>query len=254
MNFNEKYFIVISPLTIFVIWEILAQTDMIDARILPPPTAIIKTIIVMFNEENLLGHTISTAVRFILGMLAGVIPGVLIGLTMGIFRWFRVVTNPLVALFYPIPRIALFPLILILIGMNETSNVVMIALGPFFTMLISTMYGVLNIDQIYRDVAKNFNTGTALLYSKVVFPAALPSILSGLRISIGLGLLGTVAVEFLVGDTGLGNVIWNSWQVLSLSSSMAGLVVSAILGFGIYTSMTLLEKILVPWNDDRQNK
>ena len=81
----------------------------------------------------------------------------------------------------------------------------------------------------------------------MTLPAAMPTLMGGLRISVGLGLLGTVAVEFLVGESGLGHVIWNSWQVLSLQRSMAGLVVSAIVGFAVYLSMDLLERYLVPW-------
>jgi len=243
----EKILVVASPVGVFVLWEILAHLGWIDVRVLPPPSAVAITMVVMFGEEGLLDHTAATLFRFFIGMAVGVVPGVLIGLTMGIFRWFRAFTNPLVALFYPIPRIALFPLVLILVGINETSNIVMIALGPFFTMLISAMYSVLNIDRIYRDVAENFATGPRHLYTMVTLPAAMPTLMGGLRISIGLGLLGTVAVEFLVGESGLGHVIWNSWQVLSLQRSMAGLVVSAVVGFAVYLSMDLLERHLVPW-------
>lgn len=251
---RERALAVASPLAVFLLWELMAAMDLIDTRVLPAPTTVLSTMFMMFRDEGLLDQTASTAVRFAAGMVAGVVPGVLIGLTMGLFKWVRAVANPLVALFYPIPRIALFPLVLILVGINETSNVIMIALGPFFTMLISAMYAVLNIDQIYRDVARNFQTGTFHLYVMVTFPASLPALMSGLRISVGLALLGTVAVEFLVSDSGLGHVIWNSWQVLSLQRSMAGLVVSAIFGFGVYLSMDLLERNLVPWKQGSSQK
>ena len=251
---RERTLAVASPLTVFLFWELMAAADLIDVRVLPAPTTVLSTMFVMFRDEGLLDQTVSTAVRFAAGMVVGVVPGVLIGLTMGLFKWVRAAANPLVGLFYPIPRIALFPLVLILVGINETSNVIMIALGPFFTMLISAMYAVLNIDQIYRDVARNFQTGTFHLYAMVTFPASLPALMSGLRISVGLALLGTVAVEFLVSDSGLGHVIWNSWQVLSLQRSMAGLVVSAVFGFGVYLSMDLLERNLVPWKQGSNQK
>ncbi len=247
MNRAERFLVFASPVGVFALWEALAHLGWIDVRILPPPSAVAVTMVVMFREEGLLDHTGATALRFLVGMAVGVVPGVLLGLTMGIFRWFRAFANPLVALFYPIPRIALFPLVLILVGLNETSNIIMIALGPFFTMLISAMYSVLNIDRIYRDVAENFETGPRHLYTMVTLPAAMPTLMGGLRISVGLGLLGTVAVEFLVGESGIGHVIWNSWQVLSLQRSMAGLVVSAVFGFAVYLSMDLLERYLVPW-------
>ena len=188
-----------------------------------------------------------TVIRFAIGTMAGVIPGLFVGLTMGMFRWCRVALRPVVAALYNAPRIALFPLVLISIGLNETSNIVMIALGPFFTMLITAMGAVMGVDKIYRDVAQNFQAKHRHVYFMVMLPAIEPALFSGLRLSVGLGLLGTTAVEFLVSDNGVGHVIWNSWQILSLTQSMAGLVVISLIGYVFYHLVDLLEFWLVPW-------
>jgi ABC-type nitrate/sulfonate/bicarbonate transport system permease component len=243
-----------SPLALFVLWEIGARMGWLDARILPPPTVVVATIYDMIQDDQLLWHTGITVARFGVGMVVGTIPGVLLGLTMGLFRSVRVVLNPLVAILYPVPRIALFPLVLILVGLNETSNVIMIAIGPFFTMLITAMGAVMTVDRIYLDVAKNFGVKPRQLYFTVTLPAVLPALMSGGLVSLGLALLGTVAVEFLVANEGLGYVIWNSWQVLSLSRSMAGLVVAALLGAACYLLMDGLERWLTPWQSDRRRK
>lgn len=245
---KERLVAIASPLVLLLAWEVAARTNVIDARILPPPTRVVATIIDMFVNGTLAADTLYTVLRFMTGMIVGVVPGVFIGLTMGLFRWIGTALRPIVAVFYNIPRIALFPLVLILAGMNETSNILMIALGPFFTMLITAMGAVMNVDPIYRDVAKNFDTGTRDLYMMVTLPAIAPALIDGLRISVGLGLLGTIAVEFLVADSGLGHVIWNSWTVLSLTQSMAGLVVAAVIGYVFFTSIELLERAVLPWN------
>lgn len=237
-----------SPLFLLLLWEIAARTDLIDARILPPPTVVARTIYEMTVHGRLLADTGYTILRFLIGLVVGVVPGVFVGLSMGLFRWVRIVLTPIAASFYNVPRIALFPLVLILVGLNESSNILMIALGPFFTMLITAMGAVMNVDPIYREVAKNFNTPPRHLYFMVTLPAIGPALMDGLRISVGLGLLGTIAVEFLVGDTGLGHVIWNSWTVLSLTQSMAGLVVAALVGYAFYTSLAILERLLLPWH------
>lgn len=202
----------------------------------------------MAAHGTLLADTGYTVARFLAGMALGVVPGLFLGLTMGLFRWVGIVFGPIIAIFYNVPRIALFPLVLIIVGLNESSNILMIALGPFFTMLITAMGAVTNVDQIYRDVAKNFNAGPRHLYFMVTLPAIAPTLMDGLRISVGLGLLGTIAVEFLVAENGLGHVIWNSWQVLSLSQSMAGLVIAALVGYIFYASLALLERVLLPWH------
>lgn len=244
---RERTISVISPLILVALWELAARLDWIDARVIPPPSVVLVTIYDLTVTQNLAEQTLYTLGRFLVGLVAGLVPGVFIGLSMGLFSSVRAILNPLVATLYPVPRIALFPLVLILVGLNETSNILMIALGPFFTMLITAMGAVMNVEPIYREVAKNFNAKPRHLYLMVTLPAIAPALMDGLRISVGLSLLGTVAVEFLVADNGLGHLIWTSWQLLSLKQSMAGLVISAILGFLAYASLDIVARFLIPW-------
>jgi ABC-type nitrate/sulfonate/bicarbonate transport system permease component len=118
-------------------------------------------------------------------------------------------------------------------------------------MAISTMGAVLAIDPIYRDVAKSFETGTRDLYLRVTLPAALPAIVGGLRVSVGLALMSTTAVEFLAAEKGLGYLIWHAWQILSLVDCLAGMVVAGLLGFLAYGGVGLLERAVVPWQRQR---
>jgi NitT/TauT family transport system permease protein len=244
---RDRLMVVISPLTVLILWEIASRTNLIDRRILAPPTVIAATIFELIRTGSLLNQAAITISRFFAGFFAGLIPGTLIGLAMGVSPWTRSIVKPLVAAFYPLPRIALFPLILILVGLNETSNVVLIALGPFFTMIITTMAAVLNVEPIYKEVAQSFDARPRDLYFDVMFPAALPMIMSGVKLSVGLALLNTVAVEFLVADNGIGHVIWNSWTTLSISQSVAGLVTAGIIGSVLYTIAGAIEKRVIPW-------
>ncbi|MDB5408993.1 MAG: transporter permease [Rhodospirillales bacterium] len=244
---GERLVSIASPILLLLAWELSARAHLIDVRILPAPSVVLATIWELLREGQLAGDVRDTVVRFLIGLVFGVVPGVFIGATMGLFRWPRAALGPLVAMLYNVPRIALFPLVLILVGLNEFSNELMIALGPFFTMLITTMGAVMNVEPAYRDVARNFNTGTRHLYTLVVLPAITPALMDGLRLSLGLALLGTITVEFLVGDSGLGHLIWNSWTVLSLKQSMAGLIVATIVGAFFYASLSWLERLLIPW-------
>jgi NitT/TauT family transport system permease protein len=244
---RDRIMMFASPLAVLVLWEICARTGLLDARILPPPSKLVFTIGNMIANENLLGQCWITLERFFIGFWAGLIPGTLLGLAMGISPWTRSIVQPLVAAFYPLPRIALFPIILILVGLNEKSNILLIALGPFFTMLITTQAAVLNVEPIYREVATSFNAKPKVLYFDVMLPAALPVIMGGVKLSVGLALLNTVAVEFLVAQDGIGHVIWNSWTVLSLAESVGGLVAAGIIGFVLYVLAGEAEKRLVPW-------
>jgi NitT/TauT family transport system permease protein len=236
-----------SPIVFVLLWEVLSRTNILDSRIVAPPTKIIATLVTMTTQEGFLGEVGATLVRYVSGLLLGAIPGVLIGLTMGLFAWPRAILQPLVNLLYPLPHIALFPIVLILVGQNERSNLIMVALGPFFTMLIVSATAVKNIDPIYRDVATSFETNVRDLYTRIVFPAALPTIAAGVRIALGLALVSTIAVEFLVADNGIGHVIWNSWQILSLSRSVAGLAVTGVIGLASFLAFGWLERRILPW-------
>lgn len=243
----EVLFGILSPLTLLVLWELCSRTGIFDQRILPAPSTVFATLVAMGREGELWQHVVHTSMRFAVGMVLGTIPGIFLGLTMGMFRWCRVIVQPIVTILYPLPRIALFPLMLILLGLNEKSNILMIALGPFFTMVICSMAGVMNIDSIYKDVATSFETKPKDLYLKVMLPAALPVIMSGVQISVGLALMTTTAVEYLNADTGLGYLIWHSWQILSLKLSLAALLAAGIMGALIFMFFQWIERRLIPW-------
>lgn len=242
---------VATPLAVLLLWEASARLGWLDTRIMPPPSAILDELVGIFSSGEVFPHLGATLVRFVAGMILGVVPGVLLGLTMGMFPRIRAAVQPLVMLFYPLPRIALFPLMLMIVGLNERANLLMIALGPFFTMLISTMAAVLNIENIYKDVAKSFGTRTWDLYFKVMLPASLPTIFSGLHISIGIALMTTTAVEFLNAETGLGYMIWHSWQILSIKLSLTCLILSGLIGAMSYGIFQIFEKRMLVWQDGR---
>jgi ABC-type nitrate/sulfonate/bicarbonate transport system permease component len=138
----ERLISIVTPIAMVVAWEFAARANLVDVRILPPPTKVVASTSDLIVNGHLLSDIGTTVARFVAGMVVGAIPGVFVGLTMGLFGYVRAGLNPVVAALSNAPRIALFPLILILFGLNERSNVLMIALGPFFTMLITSMGAV----------------------------------------------------------------------------------------------------------------
>ena len=243
----ERVCMVLSPMLLLVVWEALSRAGVLDVRIFSRPTLVAGLIWNLALDGSLWKDASATLLRLVIGMVVGVVPGLFLGLTMGLFRMPRAIINPLISATYALPRIALFPLVLLIVGLNETSNIIMIALGPFFVMTISAMAAVLNVDRIYLRVAKSFKVSTRDMYTQVVLPAAMPIILSGFKLSLGLGLLGVVSVEFLLANEGLGYMIWHSWQILSLGESMAGLLVTGIFGYLMFLALDRLERALVPW-------
>ena len=245
----ERLFMFVSPITVLVLWEVFSDLGWIDRRVFASPHAVVILGWGMILDGSLWLNVRATLIRFVLGVLFGGIPGLLLGVTMGLFRWPRAVLNPLVSALYPLPRISLFPLVLLVVGLNEKSNIIMIALQPFFYMLIGSLGAVMNVEPIYLRVAKSFKTGTFDLYRLVVIPAAMPIIVSSFRIAIGGAFLVTVAVESLVAEDGIGFLIWHSWTILTLGQAMVGLVVAGLIGFAMLQGLDVLEKKLVPWSN-----
>jgi len=245
----ERWLGWIVVLGLLLLWEAAARNGWVDRRILNPPTQVAQTTWRLLDEGSGWSDTVATTRRFVTGMLVGTIAGTTIGLIMGLFRWPRAGLRRPIQILYPLPRIALFPIMLILLGAEERTYMYAIALGPFFTMALAAESAVLGVDPIYRDMAKSFDTGFFNLYRLVIIPAALPAIMSGVRISLGVALLGTTAVEFLQTQDGLGHLIWRSWQLLSLKESLAGLILTAIIGVVSFFVVDVVERLLIPWRE-----
>jgi NitT/TauT family transport system permease protein len=148
---------------------------------------------------------------------------------------------------FPIPKIAMLPLIFLIFGLGEEAKYVSVSIGIVFLMLINTMAGVMAIDQIYFDVGKNFGASRWDFFRTVAVPGAMPGIVTGFQLSLTIALLVCVATEFVGAKSGLGYLIWNSWQTFSVATMYCGLVVCALLGVLFQVIVEVLERVLIPW-------
>lgn len=236
-----------SPLLFLLMWELLVQTNIMDRRYFPPPTRVTQVLIDLINTGELMSHLIASLQRIMFGFALGATLGVILGLIMGWFNWVRAFLNPIIAITFPIPKIALLPLLLILFGIGETSKVVLVAIPVFFLVLITTVDGVLGLDPVIIQAGQNYGASGWKLFVKVILPATLPAIFTGLRLALGISLLVIVAAEFVSANEGLGQLIWTSWTTLSVGKMYAGLVVIAILGLIFNNGLAYVERIVMPW-------
>ena len=141
------------------------------------------------------------------------------------------------------PKVALFPLVMMVFGLGETSKWVIVALAVFFQVFFSTLAGVVNIEPIYLEVAKNFGASRWQAYRTIALPAALPYVLTGCQLGIGMALIVVVVAEQFGTKTGLGFLIWRSWQVFEVRDMFVGLMMVALLGTLLQFVMNQLERI-----------
>lgn len=244
---TERVASLISPLALLALWEVLSRAGFLDPRFFSAPSWVLRTLGGLIASGELVHHLGVSLLRIVLGLLLGAIPAILLGLTMGLFPLVRAIVKPLVAVVYPIPKLAILPLVLLVFGLGEMSKVVIIAIGVFFLVLLNTVAGVVNIDRIYLDVAANFGASRLAFYWTVALPGALPMILTGVELAVGVALLLIVAAEFVGATSGIGYLIWNSWQVFSVEVMFAGLLVISALGYGSSLALAFLHRRLVPW-------
>ncbi|MDR7563131.1 MAG: ABC transporter permease [Armatimonadota bacterium] len=235
------------PLVWLGAWEMAARLGWMDARFFPPPSLIFETLVRGLGSGELVPHLGATLARLGVGFVIGAVPAALLGILMGLSPWVRAALDPVVAALYPIPKSALLPLLLLIFGLGEGSKLTMSAIGVFFVMVVNAMEGVLVTGRVYFDVARSFSATRWQLIRTVALPGALPLIMAGARLGIGLSLILVVLAEMLGARNGLGYVLWSSWQTFSVPTLYAVLMITALLGYLSVLAVDALRKILVPW-------
>jgi ABC-type nitrate/sulfonate/bicarbonate transport system permease component len=231
-------------------WEAIARLGWVPALFLPAPTAVIAEAARMARSGELWRHLLVSLARVGLGFGLGAAVGTALGLLLGVSRVAWAITNPLIAATYPIPKIALLPLMILWLGIGETPKVVMIALGVFFPIVINTYAGVRGTDPFLVKTAKSLGAGPWQLIRKVVLPSALPTILAGYRLGTGIALLLVVSAEMINATSGIGFLILNSGDLMLTGKLMVGLVILSVLGLVSTWGLRALEAWLTPWKED----
>jgi ABC-type nitrate/sulfonate/bicarbonate transport system permease component len=243
----ERTLSILSPLLLLALWQLAAAAGRVDTRFFPAPSAVFAEAWDMIQSGELWMHVSISLSRIAVGFVLGAVPGVAIGLAVGLFRPVRAIVQPLIDATFPIPKIAILPLFIMIFGLGEESKYAIIATAVIYLVMINTAAGVQNIDKIYLDVGKNFGAGKWMMFTDVALPGALPLIVAGLRLSMGVALLVIVSAEFVGAKSGIGYLIWTSWQVFQVEKMYVGLLACALLGFGAAILLNLLERVLIPW-------
>ena len=238
---------VLSPLILLCMWELSARVHLIDTRFFPQPSDIFPVLGEMLQSGELIAHIGISVQRIAVGFVAGAVLGVLIGIGIGLVPIVREVVQPLVDTTFPIPKVALLPLFILMFGIGEPSKYAVIASAVIYLVLINTVAGVRNINRMYLDVATNFHASKMMMLLDVALPGALPLIMAGLRLGMGVALIVIVTAEFVGAKSGVGYLVWTSWQVLQVEKMYVGLLVIAAIGLASAALIDALERVLLPW-------
>jgi len=238
------------PTALLALWELCSRLAIVSPRYFPAPTTIAWVLADRFTSGDLGAHTLVTLTRLAAAFAIAAVLGVPLGLLMGIARPVRDAVEPYIAFIFPVPKIALLPFLLIILGVGEPAFVLTGALSAFFQIVISTLAGVQTMDARLLEVGRNYGAHGARLFRKVILPAALPAIFTGLRLGLGLALVALVAVEFIAAKSGLGHLVYRHWQMLSTPEMYAAFALVGGLGLALTRGLRALQARLLAWQDD----
>lgn len=240
------------PVLLIALWQVAAQLNWIDRRFFPAPTTIgvsmFEYLTSSANRAVLLEHVLATLRRVGIGYGLGATIGVTVGVVMGLHRQTRWAVSPMLYGLFPMPKIAIYPLMIVIFGLGDASTSALVTLGVFFMTCINTLSGIRYTNAIYHDVADAFRFPPMTRWFRVFIPSAMPSILTGLRLGLGQALILVVAAEFVSADRGIGRFIWDSWQILDISRMFMGLGIVLLFGGTAAVLGNIAEQQLIPWH------
>jgi taurine transport system permease protein len=242
---------VLTCAALLLVWTAVTSAGLVPPLFLPSPAAVARKLWSLsadgFVGATLWQHLGASVARVATALLAALLTAVPIGLAMGLSPRLRAVLDPLIEFYRPIPPLAYLPLVVIWFGIDELSKVLLIWLAIFAPVVIATVSGVARTDQNRLRAAQSFGATRWQLLRHIVLPSALPDILTGVRVGLGVGWSTLVAAELVAAQRGLGFMIQSAAQFLNTDIVVAGLLTIAAVAFALEFGLRRLQRRWTPW-------
>ena len=231
-------------LIIFALWQIMAMV--INKPLFPPPYAIIINIFSTFKSDIAI-HVVYSLNRIIVGLLFTLAIGIPVGILMGYFKKVDIICSPIIYFNYPVPKIALLPIVMLIFGLGDLTKIVMIFLITFFPVVVNIRDEVKNIPEevfypMYSLGATNFQ-----IIKEIIFPGILKALLTSLRIGIGTAISVLFFTENFGTEYGMGYFIMDSWMRINYIQMYSGILILSVIGLFFFILTDILEGIFCPW-------
>lgn len=242
-NIGEKFLnFCIGIIIIVFIWQVIIIIGQYPEALLPSPLKVGETIIEIITNGSIFVHLQVSLGRFAAGYLLAIIPAIILGMLLGRMPRIWQIMDPIVQVLRPVSPIAWSPFIVLWFGIGNMPAIVIIFIAAFFPVLLTTVAGVKNVDKNYLKIAENMEMNQLELMRKIIFPAAFPSIVSGLHLALGTAWIFLVAGEMVGAQSGLGYLIVDARNTLNLAGVVAGIIFIGVCGFILDRLISLFEK------------
>ncbi len=235
-------------LALLVAWELASRTRLLNPQFFPPVTDILGTFFSLWANNVFPEHLAATLRRMAAGYGAAAVLGIGLGLVMGRWQGVYDLFEPIVEFARPMPPVALIPVLILLLGIGDDMKIAIVVFASVFPILLNTVDGVRSVHPTLIDVARTFHFTEADRLRKVIFPAALPQIVAGLRISLAIALIVALVSEMIGATQGLGYFVLQAQRSLRIRDMYAAIVMLALLGFTLNGLFLLAESRVLAWH------
>jgi NitT/TauT family transport system permease protein len=229
------------------LWQLAGSATLVNPLFLPTPVSIVRAIYQLALSGALWHHLSYSIMRIGTGWVLGTVTGIVVGFGIGLSSLARGVGITFISALFPIPKIALLPLLILWLGIGEQPKIATIALGVFFSTAISVYSGVDAVPRNLIRMAQSFNVPFPDIVRRVIWPGALPSILAGFRITASIALLLVVSAEMIGAEYGIGAFVLQAGNLMQTDQLLAGVVILSLFGLAVGRLISGLEMRLLHW-------
>lgn len=242
------------PVTLILFWQLAAQTGWLSSRILPEPLAVVKAFWTLAVSGEIWVHAKTSLWRAISGFAVGGGLGLLLGLLTGSFRFAETLLDTTLQMVRNIPALALIPLVILWFGIDEMAKLFLVSVGVLFPVYLNTFHGIRTVDKGLIEMAQSYGLSGWALYRDVILPGALPSILVGVRFSLGLVWVLLIVAETISAQAGIGYMTMNAREFLQTDVLLVGILLYALLGKLADVLSRALEQYCLRWHPGYQGR
>ncbi len=241
------------PAGIVALWELASVQGWLSTRVLPEPLAVLRAFWTLAVSGEMWEHVAVSTRRAALGFAIGAGSGLLLGLLTGTFRRAETLLDTTLQMVRNIPPLALIPLVILWFGIDETAKLFLVSLGVFFPLYLNTFHGIRSVDKGLIEMAGSYGLRGWQLYRHVILPGALPSILVGVRFSLGLMWVLLIVAETISAQAGIGYMTMNAREFLQTDVVLVGITLYALLGKLADLAAKGLERWWLRWHPGYQS-
>jgi ABC-type nitrate/sulfonate/bicarbonate transport system permease component len=239
---------ILGMVLLFTAWQVCAVTGIVDVHISADPSQVVQEEITLFGNGTIWGPIGSTAAEVGWALAIIIIAGIPIGIILGRIAPLRQMAGPVISILNSVPYVLFLPLIIFWFGLGETARVLVVVWAGILPLIINTIAGVRNINVDYLRVGRAFSVSSPRFFASILLPAALPFILTGIRLAVARALVGAIVVEFFLSSNGLGYFVQNEASSFQMSAAMAGIVVMAVAALLLAGLIGAIEKRVISWS------